>query len=125
MTHGMLSAIALISLVMGSGVAQGEASRSDDARQSNPLGASGITVTPRSSWEGWLHHGPRDFTPEPHVPPRSPDLGTPTAPLTPSIGPGSESLGPEAGSSPSRLRSNAERERNGMRNGQPEPYRGF
>jgi membrane fusion protein (multidrug efflux system) len=44
------------------------------------------------------------------VPPRSPDLGSSTFPLTPSIGPGSGLLGPEGGRSPSRLRSGSERD---------------
>jgi len=50
----------------------------------------------------------RDRMPSSFVPRRSPDLGSATAPLTPSIGPGSGSLGPEAGRSPSRLRSGFE-----------------
>ena len=46
-----------------------------------------------------------DRSPSSFVPRRSPDLGATTVPLTPSIGPDSRSLGPEAGRSPSRLRS--------------------
>lgn len=46
----------------------------------------------------------RDRMPSSFVPRRSPDLGSTTFPLSPSIGPGSGSLGPEAGRSPSRLR---------------------
>lgn len=46
----------------------------------------------------------RLFTPESHVPFRSPDLGSAYAPLSPSIGPGSSSLGPEAGPDASRRR---------------------
>lgn len=44
------------------------------------------------------HH---DLSPESHVPPRSPDLGIPTSPLSPSTaGPGSGLLGLEAGRTP-------------------------
>ena len=52
-------------------------------------------------------HSPERFdrSPSSFVPSRSPDLGSSTFPLTPSIGPGSGLLGPEAGRSPSRLRS--------------------
>lgn len=49
-------------------------------------------------------------TPSSLVPPRSPDLGDPASPLTPSIGPGSGLLGPEGGRSPSRLRLDAEQD---------------
>lgn len=42
-----------------------------------------------------------DFTTESHVPPKSPDLGVPTNPLSPSTaGPGSGLLGVEAGRIP-------------------------
>jgi membrane fusion protein (multidrug efflux system) len=58
--------------------------------------------TPSTMESGFerLDHSPRSF-----VPPRSPDLGSPRFPLSPSIGPGSGSLGPEGGRSPSRFRS--------------------
>ncbi|MEX5217859.1 MAG: HlyD family efflux transporter periplasmic adaptor subunit [Nitrospiraceae bacterium] len=49
-----------------------------------------------------------DRSPSSFVPPRSPDLGSPRFPLSPSIGPGSGLLGPEGGRSPSRLRSGDE-----------------
>jgi membrane fusion protein (multidrug efflux system) len=65
---------------------------------------SDMTHTRRSP-RGGLRQEERDFTPESHVPPRSPDLGSATSPLTPSIGPGSGLLGPESGRGPSRLRS--------------------
>lgn len=54
----------------------------------------------------------RTFTPESHVPQRSPDLGSAFFPLSPSIGPGSGSLGPGAGPNASRRTLNAERDRN-------------
>ncbi len=53
----------------------------------------------------------RDGPPSSFVPRRSPDLGEATAPLTPSIGPGSGLLGPEGGRSPSRLRSGRQDDR--------------
>jgi membrane fusion protein (multidrug efflux system) len=51
-----------------------------------------------------------DRPPSSFIPPRSPDLGSPRFPLSPSIGPGSGLLGPEGGRSPSRLRSGSTRE---------------
>lgn len=66
-----------------------------------PSEAPGMKHTPGSPGRG-LPRGERDFTPESHIPPRSPDLGSPTFPLSPSIGPGSDLLGPEAGPGPSR-----------------------
>jgi hypothetical protein len=59
---------------------------------------------PKSSSPGARHREP-SFTPDSHIPPRSPDLGQPYFPLSPSIGPGSGLLGPEAGRGPGRLRS--------------------
>ncbi|MBP6607670.1 MAG: HlyD family efflux transporter periplasmic adaptor subunit, partial [Nitrospira sp.] len=50
----------------------------------------------------------RDPVPSALVPRRSPDLGTTTNPLTPSIGPDSGSLGPASGRRSSRLRSDVE-----------------
>lgn len=48
----------------------------------------------------------RDFSPQSHVPPRSPDLGLPTSPLAPSTsGPGAGLLGLEAGPGPAQRRS--------------------
>lgn len=52
-----------------------------------------------------------DPAPRSFVPRRSPDLGESEAPLTPSIGPGSELLGPEGGRGPARLRFEAEQTR--------------
>mgnify|MGYP001557994349 CR=1 FL=1 len=108
MKHNILSTFLLISLVSWSAIVHAQSLGSTSTPQSAPSGTSGMTPAPRSSWEGWLNHGARDVTPESHVPPRSPDLGRATAPLSPSIGPGSGLIGPEAGRSPSRLRSNGE-----------------
>ena len=52
-----------------------------------------------------LDHAPNSF-----VPPRSPDLGSPRFPLSPSIGPGSGLLGPEGGRSPARMRSGSDKD---------------
>ena len=108
MKHSILSTFLLISLVPWSAVAHAQSLGSAGTRQSAPSGTSGMPPAPRSSWEGWLNHGVRDVTPELHVPPRSPDLGRATAPLSPSIGPGSGLIGPEGGSDPLRRRSNRE-----------------
>lgn len=58
----------------------------------------------------------RYFTPESHVPSRSPDLGSAFSPLSPSIGPGSGLLGPGAGPGASRRSPDAERDRHDGRN---------
>jgi hypothetical protein len=62
---------------------------------------------PESPSRGPLHRH-ENILPKSHIPPRSPDLGEPYFPLSPSIGPGSGLLGPEAGRGPARLRSGAE-----------------
>lgn len=49
-------------------------------------------------------------SPSSYIPPRSPDLGSPRFPLSPSIGPGSGLLGPEGGRGPSRLRQGDDKE---------------
>ena len=59
----------------------------------------------------------RHFTPESHVPSRSPDLGSAFAPLAPSIGPGSGLLGPGAGPGASRRSPDVERDKHYERNG--------
>lgn len=56
-------------------------------------------------------HPDQKLSPESSIPRRSPDLGEPYFPLSPSIGPGSGLLGPEAGRGPARMRSDAEHER--------------
>ena len=68
---------------------------------------SGTTRIPDSQNHAPLHRHD-NLTPQSHVPPRSPDLGEPYFPFSPSIGPGSGLLGPEAGRGPARLRSGAE-----------------
>jgi hypothetical protein len=103
MKHGMLSTFVLLSVVTYSAVARGQSIESDRTRHADPSGAPGMTQTPGSSWESWLHHGNRDFTPKPYVPSRSPDLGAPAASLSPSIGPGSGLLGPKAVGAPERI----------------------
>ncbi len=74
---------------------------------------TGVTRVPEKPRND-LRHREQDFTPESHIPPRSPDLGRPYFPLSPSIGPGAGLLGPEAGRGPSRLRSGAERDSRGL-----------
>ncbi len=68
-------------------------------------GAGALPPRARSSLEREPLRSREDHLPNSFVPGRSPDMGAPTFPLTPSIGPGSGSLGPEAGRGASRMRS--------------------
>ena len=111
MTYSLLSAVVCISLVTGSAMARGEYSQSDRTSQGNVAGSSGTTAVRGSSWEGWLTHGARDVTPEPPALPRSSALGSSMSLLAPSAGSASGVPGLDAGRSPFRLESNAERER--------------
>ena len=106
--HGMRSTFLLISVVSCSAIVHAQSLGSESTRHATSSGASGLARAPESSWEMWLTHEVRDFTPESYVPPRSPNLGGAMAPLSPSIGPGSGLIGPEGGNSPSELRSNRE-----------------
>jgi hypothetical protein len=110
MKHGRLNVFMLIPLVSCFAIAQAQVPGSDSTRHAAASGSSGMTPARESSWEGWINHGARGVTPRSQVPPRSPDLGRATAPLSPAIGPGSGLLGPESGRGPSRLRSNTESE---------------
>jgi hypothetical protein len=74
---------------------------------------SDTTRIPESPSTAPLHRH-KNSTPQSHIPPRSPDLGEPYFPLSPSIGPGSGLLGPEAGRAPARLRSGGERGSRGI-----------
>ncbi|KXK00244.1 MAG: hypothetical protein NBKEAIPA_02473 [Nitrospirae bacterium] len=103
MTHRNLIVCVLMSLVASPVVAQSQSLGSEHTRPAGPSTSSDLTQMPRSSWEGWLKHGERDRTSTSSIPSRSPDLGTPTTPLSPS-------LGPEASRSPSRLQPNSDRE---------------
>ena len=69
---------------------------------------AGVTRLPERPGSDDLRHRDDNLTPESYVPRRSPDLGEPYFPLSPSIGPGSGLLGPEAGREPGRLRSGSE-----------------
>lgn len=106
MHHGRLSVCLLIVLASSSAIAQ--VSESDSTRHAAVPGSSGMTSAPTSSWEGWINHGMRDATVRSQVSPGTSDIGRATAPRSPAIDPGSGSVGQEAGSSPSRLRSNEE-----------------
>ncbi len=112
MKRAMLTAVALAALLMmpTSGQAQGLGSETIDRIGRLDTGVTRIPERPGSD----LRQREHDFTPESHVPPRSPDLGLPYFPLSPSIGPGSGLLGPEAGRGPARLRSGSERDSKGM-----------
>jgi hypothetical protein len=93
--------VALIIIVITAAAANGQG-LSDERRDSiyspRSPGLSGVPDSSRT----------REFTPESHVPCRSPDLGSAYFPLSPSIGPGSGSLGPAAGPDASQRRSSME-----------------
>ena len=108
MKQSMLTTFLLISLVSWSALAHAQSLGSTSTPQPVSSGASDITSAARSSWEGWLNHGTGEVKTGSHVPGRRPDLGAATAPLTPSIGLGSELLESEADRSPSRLESKRE-----------------
>ena len=61
-------------------------------------------------------HRHENILPKSQIPPRSPDLGEPYFPLSPSLGPGSGLLGPDAGRGPARLRSGEERDERELSN---------
>jgi hypothetical protein len=74
---------------------------------------SNRTITSDTANTPNFHSRSRDLSvlrslPESHIPLRSPGLGSPTFPLSPSIGPGSGLLGLDAGLGPLRLWSGAE-----------------
>ena len=114
MRSSILSCVILFSVVMPMAAANGQQRLSDDTKDSLHSSRSpGMSHVPDSS-----KPNVREFTPESHVPYRSPDLGSAYSPLSPSIGPGSSSLGPEAGPDASRRRSierDTEQERNDRR----------
>lgn len=105
-----LSLFLLISVGFCLAVAHAQSDEAGSANRATASGSVGITRAPESSWEAWINHAARDGLAESQVPPRSPDLGRVTQPLTPSIGPRSGLFGPESGRGPSRLRSNTESE---------------
>ena len=106
MKNILLNAILTVTLVTEGGVAYSQTPDSRSSRLSNRTETSDTVNTPNSHSRSRDPNGPRSL-PESHIPPRSPDLGSPTFPLSPSIGPGSGLLGPDAGPGPSRLRSDA------------------
>ena len=95
---------AALLMTPAAGIAQRLGSESTGG--SGRLDAGGTRVPERPGSD--LRHRDENFTPESYVPRRSPDLGEPSFPLSPSIGPGSGLLGPEAGREPGRLRSGSE-----------------
>ena len=82
--------------------AHGQLLRSDRMDRLSPTREDEMTRIPDHRGSDSLHG--EFFTPESHVPPRSPDLGSAYFPLSPSIGPGSSLLGPQAGPDASRPR---------------------
>lgn len=117
MNLATLRRLVLVSLVASPAMAQDQPRGLERTPPTGPSESSDVTRPPRSSWEAWLDHGAREGMSRSYVPPRSPDLGRPTVPLSPSIGPGSGSLGPEGGRSPARLQSDRETERGEARPG--------
>jgi hypothetical protein len=108
----ILGFVLLLSVVMPAASAHGQGRLSDDT--SDRTHSPRVPGTPRVPDSSRA----REFTPDSHVPSRSPDLGSAFFPLSPSIGPGSGSLGPEAGPDASRRRSierDTERARNDRR----------
>lgn len=110
-----LRALALMLLFVSPALAQGQSRGLERTPPTDPSGSSDVTKASRSSWEAWLDHGAREGMSKSYVPARKSDLGTPTTPLSSSIGPGSGSLGPEGGRSPARLRLDREAERSEAR----------
>ena len=104
MKQVLTSSAVLIALVMLTVLAQAQ-SRGLESRQVAPSDRPG-TMRPLGSLRD-----PRFSPPDSYIPPRSPDLGSATSPLSSSIGPGSGLLGPESGRGSTRLRSGTEAER--------------
>lgn len=101
---GVLNLILAATFVAYGTVASGQTSRSDSDRLSDSLVTPDARNGPNAHGQLHLPSPP----PQSYVPSRSPDLGSPTFPLSPSIGPGSGLLGPESGPGPARLRSGHE-----------------
>lgn len=104
-----LGLIFLLSPLAESAVLYGQSSDSYGNHRTTP------TEPPGSTGFSNVHNGSHSsrvpgLLPDSHIPPRSPDLGSPTFPLSPSIGPGAGLLGPESGPGPARLRSGHEPE---------------
>ena len=101
----LTNVVTLIAWIMLTTIAQAQSRGLESRQQARPFDRPGLTPTP-----GPLSR-PRFTPPDSHVPPRSPDLGSATFPLSPSIGPGSGLLGPESGRGPMRLRSGTDTRR--------------
>jgi hypothetical protein len=112
----MLGAVLVISMGMLT-TAHGQRFPSDETGDTGySLRTPNMPRVPDSSIENASPRA-RHFTPESHVPSRSPDLGSAFFPLAPSIGPGSGLLGLGAGPGASRRSPDAERDRHDERNG--------
>src|SRR6478752_1777073 len=100
MQYVLTSSIMLMALVMLAAIGQGQSRGVDSNRHINSSDLSGKMREPNSLGPASSPGGTKFQPPASHVPSRSPDLGSPTSPLSPSIGPGSGLLGPESGSGP-------------------------
>lgn len=96
--------LAALLMTPAAGIAQRLGSESASSPGRLDAGVTRLPERPGSA----LRHRDDNLTPESYIPRRSPDLGEPYFPLSPSIGPGSGLLGPEAGREPGRLRSGSE-----------------
>lgn len=108
MKHVLTGSVVLIDLVILTVILCSQSHGFESRHQVRPSDASGKLrssgIPQRASSTDGLSFSPSKS----HIPPRSPDLGSPTFPLSPSIGPGSGLLGPESGRSPTRLRTGIE-----------------
>lgn len=105
----ILGSILTLSLLVDSAVLYGQTPDLYGNRRTNPTGSRDITGIPDAHGGSRTSRVPSAL-PDSHIPPRSPDLGSPTFPLSPSIGPGTGLLGPGSGPGPARLRSGHEPE---------------
>ncbi|MDC8450056.1 MAG: hypothetical protein LV473_17105 [Nitrospira sp.] len=105
----VLGSILIVSLLADGAAVYGQDPDLYGNRRTNPAGSPDITSIPNAHSGSRASSAPSAL-PGSHIPPRSPDLGSPTFPLSPSIGPGSGLLGLESGPGPARLRSGHESE---------------
>lgn len=118
MNSGMLSALALISLITWADIARGQSLPAERAHDASAPETSGTAGATRSSWEAWIDHHEHSANRESHVPTSKPELGAPTTHASFSI----ETVPGTRHNSPSRLRVDRETldqrtNRNGLETG--------
>lgn len=109
MKNTLLRSILTVTFLMYGAVVYGQTPDLYGNRRTTPTESPDITDVPNVHGESHTPRAPSAL-PDSHIPPRSPDLGSPTFPLSPSIGPGTGLLGPGSGPGPARLRSGHESE---------------